>query len=415
MQGQDFASPKMMHGTMIAPRAPLPLTHLPIPKVRDFAILSGLEAGVRGTLMSVMPLVVYRAYGDAAAVSHIYLAIGVISLIFGMLVPWLAAQFSRRWMYTVGSVLYLLGILLGMAQAPALVPFALGCLSLATVTVSVCLNAYVLDYVARINLGKSETLRLVFSGPSWVAGPIAGVFLLNWWTPAPFILAGCFALVQLYMFWRLRLGNGKQITRARAPSPSPIAFLGRFVAQPRLVTGWMFAVIRSCGWWVYVVYLPIYCVEMGLGDTIGAAALSASNGFLFIAPAMLVLVRKIGVRASVSGAFLIGGALFVTAWVISDVPWVAVASLFAGSAMLIMLDVCGGLPFLMAVKPSERTEMSAVYSSYRDFSGILTPAVATLVLMVMPLAGLFAVCGAGMLGMGALARRLHPRLGAARA
>ena len=31
------------------------------------------------------------------------------------------------------------------------------------------------------------------------------------------------------------------------------------------------------------------------------------------------------------------------------------------------------MPFLMAVKPSERTEMSAVYSSFRDVSGILTP------------------------------------------
>jgi MFS transporter, ACDE family, multidrug resistance protein len=27
----------------------------------------------------------------------------------------------------------------------------------------------------------------------------------------------------------------------------------------------------------------------------------------------------------------------------------------------------------MAVKPSERTEMAAVYSSFRDVSGILTP------------------------------------------
>ena len=58
--------------------------------------------------------------------------------------------------------------------------------------------------------------------------------------------------------------------------------------------------------------------------------------------------------------------------------------------------------------------MSAVYTSYRDVSGILTPAVAALVLMVMPLAGLFAVCGGGMLGAGMLARGLHPRLGAVR-
>ena len=399
---------------MIAPRAPLTLTHLPLPKVRDFAILSGLEAGIRGTLMSVMPLVIYRAFGDAVIVSRIYLAVGVFSLVFGLMVPWLAAKLSRRWMYTFGSALYLTGITLAILGEAHVLPFALGCLSLATVTVAVCLNAYVLDYVARTNLGSSESLRLVFSGPSWVAGPIVGVWLLNWWMPAPFIVAGCFAVAQMTMFWRLRLGNGKQISRARAPSPAPIAFLGRFFAQPRLVAGWIFAVIRSCGWWVYVVYLPIYCVENGLPDTVGAAALSAANLSLFVAPAMLMLVRRVGVRLSVSGAFGLGGVLFAMGWVLSDLPWVVVLMLYGGSITLIMLDVCGGLPFLMAVKPSERTEMSAVYSSYRDVSGILTPAGAAAVLALMPLSGIFAVCGAAMLGAGLLARGLHPRLGLVR-
>tara|TARA_R110002049_G_scaffold117332_3_gene270733 strand:+ start:120357 stop:121580 length:1224 start_codon:yes stop_codon:yes gene_type:complete len=399
---------------MFTPRAPISLTHLPIPKVRDFAILAGLEAGVRGTLMSVMPLVIYRAFGDAVVVSRIYLCVGIVSLIFGLLVPWLAGKLSRRWMYSFGTFLYLLGVSLAALGGPMVMPFALGALSLATVTIAVCLNAYVLDYVQRTQLGTSESLRLVFSGPSWVLGPIVGVWLLNWWTPAPFIVAGIFAAVQMAMFWYLRLGNGKQITRARGPQPSPLAFLGRFAAQPRLIAGWLFAVIRSCGWWVYVVYLPIYCVENGLPDTVGAAALSAANLSLFVAPAMLVLVRRIGVRAGVSGAFVLGGALFVLAYGLADMPWVVVACLYAGSITLIMLDVCGGLPFLMAVRPSERTEMSAVYASYRDVSGILTPAAAALVLTVMPLAGIFAACGAGMLGMGWLARGLHPRLGRAR-
>jgi MFS transporter, ACDE family, multidrug resistance protein len=77
------------------------------------------------------------------------------------------------------------------------------------------------------------------------------------------------------------------------------------------------------------------------------------------------------------------------------------------------LDISGGLPFLMAVKPSERTEMSAVYSSFRDVSGILTPGAAWLVLLVAPLSGIFAVVGSGLFGMWLLASRLHPLLGVA--
>jgi MFS transporter, ACDE family, multidrug resistance protein len=68
----------------------------------------------------------------------------------------------------------------------------------------------------------------------------------------------------------------------------------------------------------------------------------------------------------------------------------------------------------MSVKPSERTEMAAVYSSFRDVSGILTPGVAWLVLVVAPLPGVFAAVGAALVGAGLTALSLHPRLGVAR-
>jgi MFS transporter, ACDE family, multidrug resistance protein len=68
----------------------------------------------------------------------------------------------------------------------------------------------------------------------------------------------------------------------------------------------------------------------------------------------------------------------------------------------------------MSVKPSERTEMSAVYASFRDVSGILTPGAAWLVLFVAPLPGIFVAAGVGLLASWAIAGRLHPRLGAQR-
>ncbi len=399
---------------MLKGSTPIYLAHRPPPGVRGFAILAGLEACVRGMLISAMPLSIYRALGDAALVSQLYFAVGVVSMIAGFMVPWLTRFVPRRWMYTLGALLYVLGAALAVVGGPLATALALLANAVATATIFVCFNAYVLDYIARTELGRSQSTQMFYAAAAWMTGPVLGVWLLEFWRPLPFLLAGGFALALLATFWRLRLGNGREIQRARGPAPSPLAYLGRFAAQPRLVAGWIFAVIRSCGWWVYVVYVPIFCIESGLGDKTGGALLSASNALLFTAPLLLRFVHRASVRVTVRNAFLVGAAAFLLAAVAAPLPWFAVALMAAGSVTLVLLDVAGGLPFLMAVKPSERTEMAAVYASFRDVSGILTPGVAWLVLLALPVAGVFGACGAAMLAAAGIATRLHPRLGVQR-
>lgn len=393
---------------------PLALKHSATPRIEHFAILAGLEAAVRGTLISAMPLVVYEALGDAQKTSAVYFLAGVVSLIWGLMVPWATSFVPRRWAYTCGCVMYLCGMGLAVVGTSWSVPLALICNAMATATVFICFNAYVLDYVARSNLGRSQSIQMAYAATPWAVGPMLGVGLYALWPPAPFLLAGIFTLALLVAFWVLRLGNGKQITRARGPAVNPLGYLGRFLRQPRLIAGWFFAVIRSCGWWVYVVYLPIFCVEAGLSDKVGGIALSVSNAFLFIAPMINARARALSVRRSVRMAFAVGGVLLIAASLLSVLPWVAVALIFAASFTFVVLDVVGGLPFLMSVKPSERTEMSAVYSSFRDVSGILTPGAAWLVLFIAPLPGIFAFAGAGFLICWGVAGSLHPRLGVQR-
>ncbi len=381
------------------------------PSARAFAALSGIEALIRGTLLSVLPLALYSQLGDARAVSAVYLAIGVISLILGLLLPWINRLVPRRWLYTIGAGFYVVGCGFGGLGGAFVLPALLFC-TLATVICFVCLNAYVLDYIVKIELGRTETLRMFYSAFAWSAGPVTGVILWQIWAPAPFLLGGLFALVLIAVFWWLRLGNGKLIMRARASAPNPLAFLGRFAAQRRLIAGWLFAVLRSCGWWVYIVYLPIYALENGLPESLGGIAVSLTNALLFTTPLILRWVQMTSVRRAVQTGFLVAGLGFVLAGVL-PVPVLVVASLVLASCFLILLDVAGGLPFLMAVKPSERTEMAAVYSSFRDVSGIVTPGIGALVLMVAPLQGLFVVAGAGLLTMYWVARQLHPMLGVA--
>jgi hypothetical protein len=78
---------------------------------------------------------------------------------------------------------------------------------------------------------------------------------------------------------------------------------------------------------------------------------------------------------------------------------------------LVLLDVSAGLPFLMAVKPSERTEMASVYSSFRDASGIFSPGMAWGVLQFFPLATVFAAVSALLWSGWLVAGHIHRELG----
>ena len=406
--------------SLLSPARRLPQPR--VPSALNFAALNGMEAMVRGMLISVMPLVVHEAMGSTVAASRVYFIVGFVSLAWGLMVPFVNRKVPRQWLYTGGLGLYLCGMALAMVGTPLAVALALGVTAMATATCFVCFNAYVLDYVDRANLGRNQSTIMFFSAVPWAVGPMTGVWLHSLWKPAPFLLAGTFALALLAVFTSLGLGNGKAITRAAKAGLNPIAYIGRFVRQPRLIAGWLFAVIRSTGWWVYVVYLPYFCIEHAPADgsgftdpefakQVGGIALSFSNALLFAAPLILRLARRGSVPVAVRTAFALCGTFFLLAFLLSPWPWATVASLVGASVFLVTLDVVGGLPFLMSVKPSQRTEMSAIYSSFRDVSSIVTPGMAWAVLALAPTAAIFGVTASFMGGAFAVARTLHPRLG----
>lgn len=382
----------------------------PAPGVKSFAMIAALESAARAILISVLPIAMYRVYADAKLVSEVYFLVGLLSFITALMVPWLSRYVPRRWLYTIAVLIFIIGAVVGALADTWVLAIGMAFMTLAVVVITVCINAYFMDYVSRSKLSEGETLRLFYSGAAWSMGPFLGVWLMGLWKPAPFILSALAASILLFVFWRLRLGNGKAIHKAKTKPPSPFAFLNRFRKQPRLVAGWTFAVIRSSAWWVYVVYLPIYAIESGYSEQLGGILLSISNAFLFLTPLMLK-VMKGHVRKAVMLGFTGSGVLFLLASANIAGPQFAIASLVLASVFLILLDMCGGLPFLMAVRPSERTEMSAVYSTYRDVSGVITPGAASLLLIIAPLHAMFSLTAVSLFGCAYLATRLHPRLG----
>ena len=98
------------------------------PRIEAFALLAGLEAAVRGILISVMPLAMYDASGSAEAVSQSYFLAGLGSLIWGLMVPWATRFVPRRWMYSLGCGLYILSMGFAMLPHAGLMPLALLCM-----------------------------------------------------------------------------------------------------------------------------------------------------------------------------------------------------------------------------------------------------------------------------------------------
>jgi MFS family permease len=344
-------------------------------------------------------------------VSEFYLGIGVVTLLFALFTPWIGRFIARRHLYSSGNVVMIAGSLMGAFGGSALVPLAVLMNALALVVLTICASAYLMDYIERTSMGKNETLRLLYSGLPWSVGPFLGVWLMDRSPLAPFMLSIAASLCQLAYFWYLRLGDGKVIAKALRPPANPLAYMPRFLVQPLLVAGWLFAVIRSVGWQIYIVYLPIFAIESGMSEQIGGLSLSVSNAFLFLTPLMLRFLHRTSVRTAIIVGFCGSAALFIAAMTTAPLPPVAVACLLFATLFLVSLDVSGGLPFLMSVKPSERNEMAAIYATFRDVSAVLSPAFARLILGFAPLAAVFGACGLALLSCALIARQLHPRLG----
>ena len=104
---------------------PISLRHAGTPKLQHFALLAGMEAAVRGTLMSTIPIAVYDAFGSAQNLSTVYFTAGVITLFWGLLVPRLTQIWPRRFVYSGGCLLYLVAMGLFMLGTPVTVPLAI--------------------------------------------------------------------------------------------------------------------------------------------------------------------------------------------------------------------------------------------------------------------------------------------------
>lgn len=377
----------------------------------SFAVLYALESLSRASIASIVPIQAYDLLRDKQAVSLLYFAVGVAGVAATVSAPILIQHVARRWIYS-------LGVAALVAACAALASFSLpgqavGMLlrAVGAGILAIALNLYIMDGIRRADFVHAESLRLALSTLSWTVGPGFGVWLyVEFGIWVPYAWSAAWAVVLLAVFWYLRLSDNGAIRSGVSRPVSPLASLRRFHAQPRLRLAWLIAFGRSCYWTTFYVYAPILMVATGEGKLSGGVVVSVGNAMLLLSLGWGRLGQRFGVRRVVVLSFALAAAAAAGAALAGEAhPWLAALFLLCGAAFAIALDAVGGVPFLRAVHPYERPEMTAVYRTNFDMSELLPPLVYSVILGFSGLGGVFAALSVFCALCGFVAWRHLPR------
>ena len=374
--------------------------------------MAGLEGFARALMVGTIPLVALDALGSKQAVSVVFMIGSGLTVFVTLNIARLERKLPRRWVLTagVGSLMAASAL---FAWGPAwAMPIAVGLRSAEASIFSVCLSLYMMDFIGKAELTKAESRRSVWLAATWVSGPLIGTWLwASWWEDAPFVASMVAAAALIVMHWWLRFLQNPVLRGPIEPAPSALRSIPRFFGQQNLRVAYAITCLRSIFWATLFVFGPIYVVEAGLGEWVAGAFLSMAAAVLFIGPLVQRAADRYGVRALVIRAFLVMGASMVALFLIGDAHPVGIVFWMTGAVGGGVIDVLGNIPFMRLVKPRERGAMTAVFSTWREVSFLVSPALAAIVIALAPFHFLYLVL-ALLMGVGAAVTTLLPhRLG----
>ena len=381
------------------------------PTLPAFSILFTLEPLSRSIIVAVVPLVALEKFGTAQNVSLFYFVLGSFGVAMSLAVPWLVSRLTRRGTLGLGIVtgmtamaFFIHGEIWSLCLGMAMHLFAAAC-------IDVSLNLYLMDHVRRQDFGRYEPIRMFFLAFSWAVGPFLGVVLRNSIDPAAPFIFGIVVLSTLgsYFFY-LRFTDNPAVSSLRKPVTNPFKYLPRFFSQPRLLLVYLLSLARS-GWWaMYFIYVPIYCVTSGLGETVGGALVSLATAFVMMTPLLRSSIQKYGIARILMLGYFGTGVMTIVLGSSMSWPYVSIGLILFSGLVAVLCDSVGNTLFFRAVRPFERSEMSTVFGSYRSVSGLVFPGIYSGVLIFFPLPGVFIVTGLCMFSAGFLTRFIPKRM-----
>lgn len=388
------------------------ISRLTTPGAGPFAVLFGLEALGRALVVVVLPVQTLELMGSDEGVSILLLVGSLAAIAMAFVVPRLVAWIGRARVVTLGMLMIAAAAgLFTFQELPSqALAFVLRACGVAILYAG--LSLFVMDHIRRRELGQSEPLRMLSVGLGWTLGPVAGIQIEALWGPdAPFVASGLAAAVLLGYFWALRFRD-LPIVRAnpdRRVAP-PLAHLGQFIAQPRLLLAFLQATGRGMFWASFTIYTPLYAVATGLGAQVGGLLVSIGNGFMLLMPLWGWTARRYGIRRVSLVAFPLAGLAMTAAGVLAAWPWVGAAAAVLAAGAMSIADGYGNALFFRACKPSQRVAMTPIFSAQRDLAAIGHAGIFAILLSVFPIQAVYVTLGLVMFGLTWLATRINRRL-----
>ena len=373
------------------------------------ARLNSFEGFGRSLIVGIIPLLALEALGSKEMVTRAYLVASVLTLMVTLNFATLERLLHRRWVVTLGAVFTVAANLVLIFGEGFSVAAAIGLQSAAASIFSVCISLYIMDYIGKKELIFTESKRLLYTGIAWMIGPMLGLWMwenLDHWTP--FALAALTAAAMITYFWYLRLGDNAVIRPARRAPSNVFRIIPRFFSQPALRIAYWVTLSRAIFWMTLFIYGPIYVVEADLPVWIAGGLLSIVSGLLLASPMIRRLASRHGTRPILIVALSLTSVSIFALYLIGEPKPVGLWFWVLASLGGITVDVLGNIPFMRLVKPHERTEMTMIFSTWREGSQLLTPLLVSLVLLAAPFE-IFYLMLSVMLATAALAASYLPR------
>lgn len=351
----------------------------------------------RGVLLSVIPLQALDLMSNAQRVSVLFFAVSLGGIVAALVTPTVIRQAGvyRTFLIATGAMVL---SLIALASFDAwLFTAGLFLHIIAIAAAEVTMSLYVLDRVPRRDFQRFEPWRMLFTVLALTIGPFLGVFLQHRIGHfVPFIIGGLAVAGALVHFHILGLQH-TILKLTETGSNNPLHHIWRFFRQPRLRLAYGLTLARSCWWSMFVIYVPIYAKQTGLGELTGAAIVSIGTAWTLTVPFWGWVGRRFGLRSLVSAGFLVTSAMSMLAFAYAGTPALAPGLLIFGALGASMLDGAGNVLFLRAVRTFERSEMAAVFATYRDSGQLATPGLFAILLKFFALPVVFASAGLWML------------------